>query len=144
MPMQDRLVVEGDTAYVRRDGRRLADIDLAAVTRIVVVRFGSDLVHGDEPFVVVEAPPKVLVLPFLAEGSRALLSTLMQRGGPAQLWEAECDGLPLGWRRRLLGALPLFPLPRLAVHPIETKPRWLERGPRPLADLPALAWEIAS
>ena len=140
--MQDQLVVEDGTAGVWRNGRRTAGIDLAAVTRIVVVRFASDVFQGDEPFVVVEAPPKILVLPFLAAGSRELLSALAQ-SGQVQLWEAECDGLPLRWRRRLFGALPLFPLPRLAIHPIGTKPSWRERGPRPLADLPAVAGEIA-
>lgn len=140
--MQDELVMEGDTVGLWRRGRRTAGLDLAAVTRVVVVRFGSGLVHGEEPFVVVEAPPKILVLPFLAAGSRELLAALVRRGGRTQLWEAECDPLPLRWRRRLLGALPLFPLPRVALHAIDSKPRWQERGPRPLADLPAVAGEL--
>jgi hypothetical protein len=141
--MEDQLVVDGDTVGLWRQGRRLAVFDLAAVTRVVIVRAASAIFHGDEPFVVVEAPPNLLVLPFLAAGSRELLSTLAQRDGQAQLWEAECEGLPMRWRRRLLGALPLFPVPRTAVHPMQTKPDWREYGPRPLADLRALTGATA-
>jgi hypothetical protein len=130
--------------HVVLEGRRLQLCDAAgcvragfaldALEQVLVVRLASALVHGDEPFLVLQGAGHALTLPLGAAG--ALEQTLPALAPPgATLWRAEAENLPLAWRKRVLGVLPLFPLPRLALHDASTLPPWPRRGPHALVQL---------
>ncbi len=131
----DHLVLEGRRLQLcDAAGRVRARFELDALERVLVVRLASALLHGDEPFLVLLGGGQALALPLSAAG--ALEQALPALAPPgATLWQAEAETLPSAWRKRVLGALPLFPLPRLALHDARTLPPWPWRGPVALAQL---------
>lgn len=133
------LVVGADDVSLPQARGGPGRLPLSSVRRLILVRFGAGLLHGEEPFLVVDGGPWLLVAPFLSGGAAAMLAALRRHAPP--LLEAEADMLPWRWRRRLGGWLPLFPLPALAWQPASSLPRWPLRGPRPYDDLAAVAPE---
>lgn len=127
---RDRLEVSGGRARLIVGGRRADEADCGAIERLTVVVHEDALFHGDAPFFVAAFPDRLWVIPEgtpgLSEFFRALAPRLTRE---KRVYRALTPPRPFGWRKKILGFLPLFPIPRLAAHPPSSQPPWHESGP---------------
>ena len=122
---EERIDVASDRATLILSGRPADTIRLAEVQQLHVVHMASGLLHGEEPFFVLVLPDRVWVVPDCISGWDALQDALTPKLLPdGAVLQASAENVPLAWRARVAGFLPLFPTPRLGCHPIRTLPHW--------------------
>jgi hypothetical protein len=134
--MDERIEMAEGRLKMVSNGRTL-DLALAAEFEKLVWTFPADaLFHGEESFYVAFLPDRVWVLPYFTAGIRALLEAVgPSLGARAALFRAEVAGCPLRWRRRVIGLLPLFPIPALGSYPLRTAPDFLGIQSTSMVDL---------
>jgi len=93
--------------------------------KLYIVFHENALFHGDEEFYVVIFRDFLWVIPDCISGVDELLQAILSK--PENLnniFKARIPPCPFVWRKRILGTIPLFPIPRLAQHPLSTLPDW--------------------
>jgi hypothetical protein len=118
--MDDGIEFRDGTATLRLGGRPAARLEAGAVEAVWLLR-QDPLVHEDEPLTVIAAGPVLWLVPWPTRGAGAFLAALAARPGVA-FRGGVLTRVPLQWRARLLGVLPLFPTPRLAERPARELP----------------------
>lgn len=121
-------------------GARVIDTrDVNDVTHLYVVQQENPLYQGDEPFYALVVGAAVWVIPHFTAGLTELLAAvrppLERRRGVVSVQDAR---LPWSWRRRLLGVLPLFPIPSLGSYPLSSLPRWSQNEGHAPSEYPEL------
>ncbi len=140
---KDRLEVSDGTVRLIAGGRTAAEAACEAIDKLFVVVHEDPLFQGDEPFYVAVFADRLWVVPDDTPGIGEFLGALapaLDRG--RRVYRAVSPPRPFAWRKRVLGLLPLFPIPRLAAHPLSTIPAWREEGPFAPAEVAELAAEL--
>lgn len=121
-------------------GRVMATANPDEISRLYLVVSDDPLYHGEEPFYVVLFKDFLWVIPYFTLGAESFLRAVLPRlEARRAIFKAVSPAMPVAWRKKLLGALPLFPVPRLAQHPLSPLPDWQERGPLRLSEIPEFA-----
>ena len=95
------------------------------VVKLYLVNQEHPLFHGDEPFYVTEFQEFLWVIPyFTLEVDRFIRIVARKLGNRGAVLRVISPRLPLVWRKLSMGVVPLFPIPRLARHPLTTLPKW--------------------
>lgn len=121
----ESLRVDGPTIALIVNGKVLDKANVNDVTRLYVVTLENPIYQGEEPFYALVVGRVVWVIPYFTAGLQALLAAvrpvLERVRGVTQVKGAP---LPWAWRKKLLGWLPLFPIPRLDCYPVAELPEW--------------------
>ena len=140
---RDRLEVVDGKARLIVGGRPRDAADCGTIERLVVVRHEDPLFHGDEPFFVAVFPDRLWVVPDCTPGVDRFIKALAPRlSQEKRVYRALTPPRPFGWRKKIMGFLPLFPIPRLAAHPLSSQPHWHESGPYSPAEVEEVAFEL--
>ena len=129
MEQPDSIRISGGIAEML--GRRavVATVAVDTLLKLYRVQFESGLFHGEERFAVAVFPGQTWVVPPFTPGLdefwRACMSVSMRRDA---CFEVAALGIPWAWRKRVLGFLPIFPIPRLGILRDGSLPSWLESG----------------
>ena len=134
---REQLRVFDNTAEMIVDDLAVSTVAVDDFVKLYIVSYGNSLYHGDEPFYVAICRDRLWVIPYFTPGVDQFLQAVTPRLDHEQaIFKATSPPRPFAWRRRLGGFLPLFPLPRLAEHPLSTLPAWQESGPFRLSEIP--------
>ncbi|MDJ0607784.1 MAG: hypothetical protein QNJ67_02320 [Kiloniellales bacterium] len=140
---RDRLEISGGRARLIVGGRAREEVDCCTIEKLFVVRHEDQLYHGHEPFFVAVFPDRLWVVPEYTPGIDRFMKALAPRlSQEKRVYRALTPPRPFAWRMIILGFLPLFPIPRLAAHPLSSLPRWHESGPYSPAEVEEVAVEL--
>ncbi len=117
-----------DSVLVLRDGDKEVRAPVDAVIRCFIASLSHPLHQGDEPFLIISFADSLWVIPQFTPGLDAVLHAVAARLPSEKLARAEVSKLPMGWRKRLLGLFPVFPVPRLGAYSAPKSPLWVTRG----------------
>jgi hypothetical protein len=132
-----RIELRGRQAVFIVNGREINAADFEELIRLHRMIIGDDVTATDEECFVALFGQRFWVLPLELSGA----STWLFDAWYAELcashlfFEAYLVALPLAWRKRLLGVLPIL-APRPACFPVSTLPQWREIGPLSFSELP--------
>ncbi|MDB4976142.1 MAG: hypothetical protein JWN48_4483 [Myxococcaceae bacterium] len=131
MPERDSIVLRGSLAEMLVAGSVRDAIELSDVHHLYVVSLVGLMPTEDETFFVVLLPNRLWVIPDVTDGLQAFLDALVPRlAAEGHVTRLVADNVPVRWRHKIGGFLPLFPLPRLDRHAVESLPlsRWEEHS----------------
>ena len=101
----------------------VSTVNIEDVARLYVITQESTLFQGDEPFYVALFRDSLWVIPFFTAGVDEFIRSMGRGSGErAVIFRAVSRPVPFVWRKRLMGFLPVFPVPRLAQHSLSTLP----------------------
>jgi hypothetical protein len=134
--VDERVAVSAGVIKLIAGSRTLDSAAVSDIRKLVWTAPADALFHGDERYYVAFLSDRVWVVPYFAGGVRGFLEAL---GAPlaaqGALFSGEISGCPLPWRRRVLGLLPLFPMPALGSHPLHTVPEFVSIKPASVDDI---------
>ena len=120
---RERIQVRDSQAKMIVDEVAVSTVNIEDVARLYVITHENALFHGDEPFYVALFRDSLWVIPFFTPGVDEFIRGVSR--GPGErtaIFRAVSRPLPFRWRKRLMGFFPVFPVPRLAQHPLSTLP----------------------
>ena len=122
--------LDGERAVFSPGRDRIATEAVGDIVRIDIVHHQFAVPSGyDDYFHVVEFADTAWVLPDGLPGSHALRAAVKRMRPDAAIVHAVVpSALPIAWRRRLFGVLPLFPEPRPLVVARSALPAWVEQS----------------
>lgn len=122
--------LDGERVVFSAGGASIAAGALGDIVRIDIVHHQFAVPGGyDDYFHVVEFADTAWVLPDDLPGSYALRAAVKRARPDADIVYAVVPAaLPITWRRRLFGVLPLFPEPRPLVVARSALPAWAEQS----------------
>lgn len=129
-------ITAGSDAVLRAGGRVVDQAKVENVVKLFWASPAEPLFHGDETYYVALLSDRLWVLPYLTSG----VGEFLREVAPAladrrALFRAKTAVVPLSWRRRLMGLIPLFPTPGLGVHPLKTLPKMQALRPISAAEI---------
>lgn len=101
------------------NGMVVATVVVDTLLKLYRVQFENGLFHGEERFAVAVFPGQTWVVPPFTPGLDEFWAACLKVSN--SFFEVAAPEIPWAWRKRVLGLLPLFPVPRL----------WIVRGPLP-------------
>lgn len=119
----DRISVVAGKLTMEVGSRVVDERQLEELVTARVVSLQNGLFQGEEPFYVLSFPTVAWVVPDDTRGLVQLwkaIKPLMQN----RIERVEDAHLPWRLRRRVLGLIPLFPLPTLGSFPLSSMPSW--------------------
>ena len=132
-----RIEMRGQAAVLNLDSREIDAAVFEDLTRLYRLIIGDDVSATDEECFVALFSQRIWVLPIEVSGVNTLLfdAWYAQLCSSRLFFEAYLVMLPLVWRKRLFGILPI-PVPRPGCFPVSTLPQWREVGPLSFSELP--------
>lgn len=119
------MTIQGDTLLLRVGKKVLDQRESHDASALFIVTLENDLYQGEEPFYIVLFDDVAWLVPFFTVGTqnflKAIKPSVLKKSGVQRVDEFH---LPWSWRKRQLGWLPIFPIPRLLACPRNSLPKW--------------------
>lgn len=117
-------------AEMMTGARIVSTARLSELRKLYIAMHESPLYQGDEAIYVAEFPDFLWVIPEFTPGLDRFLQAIAQVFERKSLiYRTVTPPIPRAWRKKLLGFIPLFPVPSLSQQPLSSLPAWQEKGP---------------